>query len=297
MLRFLVTLGLLGACGAAAGLWVTRPVVVTAEALPDHIPDPVQGEAIFYATGCASCHAAPGAQGDAKLVLAGGMEFKTEFGVFHAPNISTDRDVGLGAWTDAEFVSAVQHGTSPSGEHYYPAFPYASYSRMETTDILDLKSFMDTLPADATPSRPHDLSFPFNIRMTLGAWKLLYVDPEPVFAQTDPLLARGQYLVEAMGHCSECHTPRNALGGPILSQWMAGGANPDGEGKIPNITPWALDWVETDIAYYLETGFTPDFDSAGGSMVAVIENTAKLSPEDRSAIAAYLKAIPAVASQ
>lgn len=294
MRRFLVLCLLLVALIGAAGLWITRPVAIAVADLPDHQPDPSQGEQIFYATGCASCHAAPGAREDAKLVLAGGLEFKTDFGVFHAPNISPDPDHGIGGWSAAEFVSAVKYGTSPDGQHYYPAFPYGSYTRMEVTDILDLKAFMDTLPADATPSKPHDLGFPFNIRSSLGGWKLLFIDDGAVVAQTDPVLARGQYLVEAMGHCAECHTPRNALGGLITSQWLAGGPNPDGQGRIPNITPGVLEWSETDIAYYLETGFTPEFDSVGGSMVSVVDNTAKLTPEDRAAIAAYLKSVPSI---
>ena len=289
-LTFVVPLAAL--CGAV-GLWITRPVLVAASDLPDHQPDAVRGEVIFHATGCASCHSAPGAKDEAKLILAGGQEFKTDFGTFHAPNISTDPNVGIGGWTPAQFVSAVKYGTSPNFQHYYPAFPYGSYARMEVTDILDLKAFMNTLPADPTESKPHDLGFPFNIRLSLGGWKLLFFNSDPVVPQTDPVLARGQYLVEAMGHCGECHTPRNILGGMDMSRWLAGGPNPDGQGRIPNITPGALEWIESDIAYYLETGFTPEFDSVGGSMVSVVENTAKLTPEDRAAIAAYLKAVPA----
>lgn len=294
MRRFLVICLILVALGGAAGLWITRPVSVAAADLPDHQADPVNGAHVFYATGCASCHAAPGAVEDTKLVLAGGLEFKTDFGIFHAPNISPDSEHGIGGWSAAEFVSAVKHGTSPDGQHYYPAFPYGSYTRMQVTDILDLKAFIDTLPTDTTPSKPHDLGFPFNVRLSLGGWKLLFMDDAPIVPQTDPVLARGQYLVEAMGHCAECHTPRNALGGLITSQWLAGGPNPDGQGRIPNITPGVLDWSATDIAYYLETGFTPSFDSVGGSMVSVVDNTAKLTPEDRAAIAAYLKSVPAI---
>ena len=296
MRRFLTWCLILAALGGAVGLWITRPVTVAQADLPAHAADAARGETIFFATGCASCHAAPGAKDEAKLILAGGLEFKTDFGTFHAPNISPDPTHGIGGWSSAEFVSAVKHGTSPGGQHYYPAFPYGSYTRMEVTDILDLKAYMDTLPADPTPSKPHDLGFPFNIRLTLGGWKLLFMTDRAIVPQSEPVLARGQYLVEAMGHCGECHTPRNSLGGMITSQWLTGGPNPDGEGRIPNITPGALDWSETDIAYYLETGFTPEFDTAGGSMVSVVDNTAKLPPEDRAAIAAYLRAIPAITS-
>ena len=297
MIGFLARSFVLLCAVVAVALWVSRPKILTAEELPLHQADATRGEAIFYATGCASCHAAPGAVEDEKLVLAGGLRFETDFGIFYAPNISSDATHGIGGWTEAEFVSALKHGTSPNREHYYPAFPYSSYARMQVTDILDLKAYMDGLPDDLTPSKPHELGFPFNIRLTLGGWKALFLDPDPVIPQSDPVLARGQYLVEAMGHCAECHTPRNILGGLDQSRWLAGGPNPDGKGKIPDITPASLDWIESDIAYYLESGFTPEFDSAGGSMVGVIENTSKLSPQDRLAIAAYLKALPSGASQ
>lgn len=296
MARFIAFLVVLAAVAGAAGLWLTRPVSVTAADLPQHQADPAKGELIFHATGCASCHAAPEADAEAKLVLAGGHAFKTDFGTFYAPNISPDAQAGIGGWTPAQFVSAVKYGTSPEGSHYYPAFPYGSYTRMGTADILDLKAYMDSLPADPTPSKPHALGFPFNIRATLGGWKWLYLDDSPVVPQNDPVLARGQYLVEAMGHCAECHTPRNALGGLDRARWLGGGPNPDGEGRIPNITPGALEWSEGDIAYYLKSGFTPDFDSVGGSMVSVVENLAQLPDEDLAAIAAYLKAVPAVAA-
>ena len=108
----------------------------------------------------------------------------------------------------------------------------------------------------------------------------------------NPQIERGRYLVEALGHCGECHTPRGILGQLDKSRWLQGAPNPSGAGQIPGIDPGQLDWIEDDIAYYLETGFTPDFDSAGGKMAEVIENTAKLSAEDRSAIAAYLKTVP-----
>jgi len=127
----------------------------------------------------------------------------------------------------------------------------------------------------------------------MGGWKLLFKTDARIadIDTTDPVLARGQYLVEGPGHCAECHTPRNLVGGMNMSKWLAGGPNPDGPGRIPNITPHALKWSAADIAEYLNSGFTPDFDTVGGSMVAVQENMAKLSATDRMAIALYLKAI------
>jgi mono/diheme cytochrome c family protein len=170
---------------------------------------------------------------------------------------------------------------------------------MTVADIADLWAYLKTLPAVNRESRAHALPFPFNIRRGLGLWKLLFLRDGPVVAvdETNPKLARGRYLVEGPGHCGECHTPRNLAGGMDVSRWLGGAPSPEGKGRIPNITPDATgigDWTESDIAYALETGFTPEFDSFGGLMVEVQQNTAKLSKEDREAIAAYLKAVPAV---
>jgi mono/diheme cytochrome c family protein len=155
---------------------------------------------------------------------------------------------------------------------------------------------MQTLPASATPSQPHDLSFPFNIRRSVGLWKQLYLTEAWVIEDTaGQAETRGRYLVEALGHCGECHTPRDGLGGLDTSRWLAGAPNPVGSGRIPPLTPDQLEWSATDIAYYLETGFTPEFDSVGGHMVPVVQNFAQLPAEDRAAVASYLKALPAAA--
>ncbi len=297
MKRLLKILAILGVLGAGIAWIVTAPETVAEADLPDHTPDPGHGERVFLTGGCTSCHADSDAEGDDKLILTGGLAFATEFGTFHAPNISPDPDHGIGGWTMAEFVSAMKHGTSPGGSHYYPAFPYTSYTRMAVTDIMDLKAFMDTLPATDNIPPAHEVGFPFNIRRSLGGWKLLNMSDAWVASPTDPKALRGREIVEGAGHCSECHTPRNAIGGLLKDHWLAGGPNPDGEGRIPNITPsedGIGSWTEDDIAYYLETGFTPDFDSVGSSMADVVDNMSKLPAEDREAIAAYLKAIPAL---
>ncbi|WP_417526113.1 c-type cytochrome [Marinovum sp.] len=256
--------------------------------------DPERGEMVFNAAGCASCHAAPGAKGDDKLVLAGGQSFPSPFGAFTAPNISPDPEHGIGGWGIQDLANALLHGVSPEGQHYYPAFPYTSYTNMGDRDIVDLYAYLQTLPPSAEASKPHEVGFPFNIRRSLGGWKFLFFKDDWVMNGNDlgADLTRGRYLVEALGHCGECHTPRNALGGLDRSRWMAGAPDPSGKGTIPALTPDKLTWSETDIAYYLETGFTPEFDSVGGHMVAVVENMAKLSGEDRAAIAAYVKALP-----
>ncbi len=255
--------------------------------------DPDNGQVVFTAAGCASCHHAPDAEKDAKLVLTGGQKFPSDFGTFIAPNISSDPEHGIGSWSLTEFASAVTKGVSPDGAHYYPAFPYTSYTKMTDQDVADLWAYMQTLPASDAPSQPHEVGFPFNIRASLGGWKLLFMSDEWVVQNVSTEAeTKGRYLVEALAHCGECHSPRNALGGLDRNNWLAGAPNPAGDGRIPALTPGQLDWASEDIAYYLESGFTPDFDSVGGHMVEVVDNFAKLSAEDRTAVAQYLKALP-----
>jgi len=288
---------LLGFAGLALFWYVTQPKMLTEQDLPAAPGDVVKGEYMFYVAGCASCHAVPGAKGDEKLKLAGGHSFKTPFGTFYAPNISTDAEKGIGGWSTLEFANAVMRGVSPKGQHYYPAFPYLSYQRMNIADVVNLKAFMDTLPAVKSEVPDHNLPLPFKFRRALGGWKFLFMDNEPFKAAKDASdeINRGAYLVTGPGHCGECHTPRNFIGGPENDWHFAGGPAPEGDGFIPNLTPHGDglgDWTALDIASSLETGFTPEYDTFGGSMVAVLENTAKLTVEDRAAMAAYLKSIP-----
>lgn len=287
MLR-IAGLGLLGL--GLLFFWLTRAHTIDADSLALAAPDPVNGELLFHIGGCASCHGAD---------LSGGLELDTDFGLFRVPNISADDATGIGDWTDSDFLNAMLQGVSPSGRHYYPAFPYASYTRMQPQDVIDLKAYMDTLPAVANTVAGHDLGFPWSFRRGIGLWKLLYLDTSSVVhlaADADPLLQRGRYLVEGPGHCGECHTERDAMGGLRLQNWLAGAENPEGEGHIPNITPHASglgDWSDSDLAFYLESGLDPDYDSVGGSMVKVQENLARLSAVDRAAIVAYLRMVPA----
>ena len=303
-MRGLLRIGVLLAVVAAfVGWWVTRPELIGAGDLPEYTPDVASGELVFWAGGCASCHASPvggrRAQGEDKLLLGGGTELDTPYGIFRMPNISPHPDDGIGSWTMLDFVNAMQKGVAPDGRHYYPSFPYGSYAKMRIEDVMDLKAFLDTLPAVAGGVEQHSLHFPWTVRRGIGAWKRLYLDSEQVLAleTTDARILRGQRLVEGAGHCGECHTPRDGFGGLLPDQWLAGAPNPEGKGRIPNITPAGksvADWSAGGISYYLESGFTPDFDTVGGSMVAVQENMAKLPKADRDAIAAYLKAIPAI---
>jgi len=284
---------------AGVAMWVlTAPARLDAATIAQ-LPagDAARGERIFNAGGCASCHAGAEATGDAQLQLGGGQKLATPFGTFVVPNISPHPQDGIGGWNVGDLANAMLRGVSPGGAHYYPAFPYASYARMDPADIADLFAYLQTLPQVAGGQPDHDLAFPYNIRRGLGVWKLANLSPEPVLSLPDASeqVRLGQYLVEGPGHCGECHTPRDFMGGTDKTRWLAGAAAAEGEGNIPNITPGEGgigDWSQEDIAYYLESGFTPDFDSVGGVMVKVQQNMAKLRPEDRAAIAAYLKAVP-----
>jgi mono/diheme cytochrome c family protein len=235
------------------------------------------------------------AKGEAELVLSGGQRFPSDFGTFIAPNISQDVEHGIGSWTLLDLANAITRGVSPKGEHYYPALPYASYAKMEMQDVADLYAFLKTLPADPTPSQPHELGFPFNIRDSIGVWKLLFLSKNWALpGNLTPTATRGRYIAEAMAHCGECHTPRNLLGGMDTTRWLGGAPNPSGDGRIPNITPGKLAWSAADIVQYLTTGFTPDFDSVGGHMAHVVENMARLPESDRQAVAEYILAVPSV---
>jgi mono/diheme cytochrome c family protein len=283
------------AVGFAIFWWLTIPVVVAADSLGSYRPNLANGLTTFNAGGCSSCHAVPG-QPD-RTRLGGGLAIPSPFGTFYVPNISPDPVDGIGHWTEADFVSAVTKGTSPAGIHYFPAFPYTSYQHAKVEDIRDLYAYLRTLAPIAGKVRDHDVPFPFNIRRNLGIWKLLFMDGRPF--RPDRALSerwnRGAYLVNSLGHCAECHSPRNFLGGIIAAQRFAGGPNPEGEGWVPNITQKGLaEWSEVDIAYFLETGETPEGDKAGSSMASVIRNTSQLSAEDRAAMAEYLKSLPPV---
>ena len=293
--RGLKILGALALGGVGTFFLLTQPRKLPDEAVAGLTGDAARGETIFFAGGCASCHAAIDAKGDEKLLLGGGQSFPSPFGTFIAPNISPDPEFGIGGWNVADLANAMMRGVSPDGDHYFPVFPYASYIHADPQDIADLHAFLMTLPPVTTPSQPHQVGFPFNIRRTLGGWKMLFLtDAWVIDGDLTDVQERGRYLVEGLGHCAECHTPRNALGGLDRDRWLAGGPVPGGKGNFPNITPAKLKWSEADVVEYLTSGFTPEFDSAGGHMALVVENTARLAPEDRAAIAAYLQIVPPV---
>ena len=295
MIRTLIVLAAAAAAFGLAAFWfLTIPGTIPPSALAARTPNLDNGKTMFFAGGCASCHALPNQ--DDKTKLGGGLALPSPFGTFHVPNISPDSRDGIGAWSEAQFVTALNKGTSPQGAHYYPSLPYTSYQQMRFDDVRDLFAYLKTLPPLQGRVRDHELPFPFNIRRTLGGWKLLFLNGEPF--RPDPSKPaqwnRGAYLVNGPGHCAECHSPRNILGGVITSQRFAGGPHPEGEGWIPNITQHALaDWSVEDFAELLETGFTPK-DRVAGRMREVVENTSQLPAPDREAMAVYLKSLAPV---
>jgi mono/diheme cytochrome c family protein len=292
-----IFLGVAVACAAALGLfwWLTAAPTMAALSAPARAPDPANGLTAFNAGGCSSCHAVPN-QPD-RLRVGGGLAITSPFGTFYAPNISPDPADGIGRWTEAEFVRAVTQGVSPEGYHYFPAFPYTSYQHAKTEDVRDLFAYLKTLAPVSGKVRDHDVPFPFNIRRNIGVWKLLFMDRKPFMPDPEhtPNWNRGAYLVGGLGHCAECHSPRNFLGGIISAKRFAGGPNPEGEGWVPNITQKGIgDWSAKEIADFLHTGEMPDGDSAGGAMARVIKNISQLSAEDRAGMAEYLKSLAPV---
>ena len=252
------------------------------------------GEYLFHAAGCLACHTAENG-----VPLAGGRPLETPFGVFYSPNITPDRETGIGGWTRAAFVEAVKHGTAPDGSAYFPVFPYPSYRLMTDEDAGRIFEYLQTRPPQRQPNREHDTPW-WLARWMMGIWQWWALD-EPAPAPADPVLARGRYLVDALGHCGECHTPRDRLGVSIRARYLAGtDAGPDGD-KVPNITPDRAQgigkWDADDIEYFLESGQLPDGDYIGSVMTEVVDNaTSKLTAVDRRAIAAYLESVPAITS-
>ena len=257
-----------------------------------------QGRYILHAGNCISCHTNFKGSGS---FLAGGRELVTEFGSFYAPNITPHPVQGIGNWTFEDFQLAMTNGVSPQGHHYYPVFPYAAYSGMKTSDLEDLWSYLQTVPPAPSINRSHKLKFPFSFRPALLIWKKLFFQPERFHIDPEHSSAwnRGFYLVKILGHCQECHTPRNFLGALKSRDAFSGTKFKVDDEKIPNITPdiesGIGDWDTGDISWFLQTGFLPNGDVAGSSMAEVIEHsTSHLTRSDREAVAIFLGSLRAI---
>jgi mono/diheme cytochrome c family protein len=296
MLRKLFLLAAAAAVLGLAAFWfLTIPATVPASALVARTPDLANGKTMFLVGGCSACHAVPRQEDSNRL--GGGLGLVSKFGTFYAPNISPDAKDGIGKWTEAQFVTAMTKGTSPEGEHLFPVFPYTSFQRMKSDDLRDLFAHIRTLPPVAGKVRDHEVPFPLNIRRMVGVWKLLYFDGEPFKSNPSKSAQwnRGAYLVNGPAHCAECHSPRNILGAIDPAKRFSGTPHPHGKGGFPNITQFNLkDASEAKIAETLETGMTADGDRVGGPMVEVVRGTSQLNAEDRAAMAAYIKSLPAL---
>ena len=242
-----------------------------------------RGEYLVNAAGCISCHLAPDGGG----TLSGGHALISDFGTFYVPNITPDTNTGIGGWTGTDFIRALKHGRSPENQFYFPALPYRSYKGMDDQDILDIAAYlMQQEPVQASVP-PHELRSGLN-RWVMAFWNRLADLAEPNFPEyDDPQIQRGAYLARNLGHCGECHTPRNSIGIPLYSSEFSGAPLADGEAD--DITREALeDWSEEDFAFFLFLGIKPDGEFVGGEMEPVIEhNTSPLTQEDREALAAF----------
>jgi mono/diheme cytochrome c family protein len=257
-----------------------------------------RGEYLFNAGGCFGCHTDSKGGG---APLAGGRALKTPFGTFFGANITPDPEHGLGRWSEADFIRAMRDGERPDGANLFPVFPYTSFTKISDRDLKDLWAYLRTVPAAATANKPHEVGFPFGFRPGLTVWKWLNFTRGAFRgdAGRSAEVNRGAYLVEALTHCGECHTPRNLMGGLDAARAFAGTPDgPEGE-RVPNITPHPETgtgkWSAADLADVLKQGMTPDGDFVGGAMGEVVRNTTgKLTDADIKAVVAYLKALPAI---
>ncbi len=250
--------------------------------------DAKRGEYLAKAGGCLGCHTE---EKDSAVPYAGGRALKTPFGTFYGPNITPHPEAGIGRWSEADFVRAMREGRRPDGANYFPAFPYPSFTLVADADLRDLWAYLRSLKPANRPSQEHDLGFLYRWRFLVGIWKWLFYSPGPFVPEAgkSALLNRGAYLVQALGHCGECHTPRNFLGGARKDKFLAGAKD-----IAPNLTPTRLGKKsDAELKEFLRTAMTPDGDVAAESMAEVVTNTtSQLTPQDLDALVAYLRSLP-----
>jgi mono/diheme cytochrome c family protein len=284
----ILLVSVVAAAGAAIQKWPLDPATSISTGLKG---DPDRGAYLARMSGCIGCHTSTD---EDAAVLAGGPPLETPFGIFYAPNITPDLEHGVGNWSLEDFDQALRHGVSPEGEPYYPAFPYAFYTKLSDQDVADIWAAVWTVPPVAETSRPHQLSWPFNQRAGIKLWRTLYFSADPFVPEPteSDLWNRGRFIVTGPAHCGACHTPRNLLGARDHEQHFLGEHDLPGGHTSPSIRSSDLQdagWTEKDIAFALRTGLTPDGDSLGGSMGEVIQDsTSWLSDSDLDAIATYL---------
>ena len=250
--------------------------------------DPKRGEYLAKAGGCLGCHTE---EKEKAAPFAGGRALKTPFGTFYGPNITPHPQAGIGRWSEADFRRALREGRRPDGAHYFPAFPYPSFTLINDADLRDLFAYLRSLKPSERQNQEHDLGFFYRWRFLVGIWKWLFFTPGPFVPDpaARPVLERGRYLVTALGHCGECHTPRNFLGASKKDRSFAGAKD-----VAPNLTPTRLAKKgDGELKEFLRTGLTPDGDVAAESMAEVVQNTtSQLTPADLDAVVAYLRSLP-----
>jgi mono/diheme cytochrome c family protein len=252
------------------------------------------GRYVFYAAGCISCHTRD-------QLMAGGRPVVTPFGTFYPPNATPQREYGIGAWSEEDFVRALREGLDPQGQHYYPAFPYPSYTRMAQQDMQALYAYLMTLPESSRAIRPHNLHWPFSSRSMMSFWKAFRFAPGEFSADPEKSTQwnRGAYLADALGHCGECHTPRDFMGASRRDRYLAGTCTGPEERRVPNITPdretgignWTLEQLTT----FLRTGKRPDGVFTDNLMAEVLGTSCmRLTGEDLQSLAIYLHSLPPI---
>lgn len=293
--KIIASLTVLAVAGFGAFWLLTMPRPLTASAMPQHTADIANGERLYHAAGCYSCHApAPELKLTDTTLPAGGSALKTPVGIFYPPNLTPDAATGIGTMTDLEFVNAVQRGLSRDGHHLIPAFPYVSYSHMAVADVLDIKAYLATLKPVTSPVKAPSMPFAALMRRGVGLWKLLALNGKPW--QADPAHTaawnRGAYLVNGPGHCAECHTPRDPFMVPESHLAFMGGPHPGGEGKVPslhNLLGSKRYSDQADLASALAYGEMGGYKHLSSSGMGEVQgNISQLPQADIDAIAEYL---------
>jgi mono/diheme cytochrome c family protein len=311
----LITLGVLILVGVAALIYVMGPGPMAFSkgrkvdladyhaANPSGVPAALaqaslleKGEYLAKAADCLVCHTAKDGE-----PYAGGFAFVLPFGTLYSTNITPDKAAGIGSYTDAQFLDAMHRGVRRDGANLYPAMPYTSYSYMTDADALAIKAYLFSLPALSVANKPNEIAFPFNQRWAMGIWSAMFSANERFKPDSERSAQwnRGAYVAEALGHCGECHTPRNLafalnnrkkFGGALTAGWRAYNISSDQASGVGT-------WDDEELAAYLSTGHAAGHGSAAGPMgEAVDESLSKLVPEDIRAIVAYLRSVPASAA-
>ena len=280
--------------GLAAASIIVAALPATAAAQPDLIQ---RGAYLVRAAGCVTCHTDSKGGGQS---FAGGHGLKTPFGIYYSPNITPDKETGIGTWSDEDFLAAIKRGQRSDGSHYFPVFPYTTYTLMRDEDALAIKAYLFSLSPVSAENKEHDVDMPFNWRWTMLFWKWMYFDERDFVPDDsqDDVWNRGAYLVEALAHCGECHTPRNFAGALVREMWMAGTEDgPEGD-AAPNLTTdkdTGLGWTDEQLTFFLKTGTKPGWDEAEGVMAdAINDGYRHLTEEDREAITKYINSLPPI---